>query len=118
MSRLARWSYTQTLTVWPISAHNEFGAPSFGTPYVLNGTWALGGDIQRDANGTEFVPASRYWFEAADGSATIPKRESYIKRGNHIAQASPPNDAERIRKIDGWDVAMLHDDTPDWVLYT
>jgi hypothetical protein len=117
MSEIAAWSYTQTLTIWPNTGTNEFGAPSYGTPYTITGSWIEGGDTQTDQNGTEFVPASTYYFEAVRDSSLIPKRESFIKVGNHVAVLAPPADAEKIKKVGGWDMGMF-DQIPDWAIYT
>ena len=119
MSSLSNWSYTQPLTVWPLEGTDEFGQPIFGAPYILTGTWEEGGDAERDEDGTQFVPDSTYYFEAEDGSSLIPKRDSRIKRGDHTSIATPPNDAERIRTVGGWDMAMFGaDELPDWRLMT
>lgn len=120
MSSLAAWSYNQPLTIWPAASYDAYGQPTFGTPYLLTGSWAVGGDIQTDASGNEFVAMSKYYFELADNASTLPKREGYIKRGDHTLVASPITaNAEQIKKVVGWDSTMFGaTEIPDWVVYT
>lgn len=119
MSSIANWSYTSTLTIWPPSSFDAYGQPTFGTPYTLLGSWEEGGDSVTDENGTEFVAASKYYFEI-DTSSELPKREGYIKRGDHTATADPlAAGAEKIRKVGGWDMtAFGSTEKPDYVVYT
>lgn len=56
MSTIAAWSYTSTLTIWPVTMSN-IGGQSFGTPYTIKGSWESGGDTQTNADGDQFVPA-------------------------------------------------------------
>lgn len=120
MSSLSRWSYTETLTVWPPASFDAYGQPTFGTPYTLAGTWEHGGDTVTDDSGNEFVAASKYYFELEDGSASMPTREGYIKRGDHTGTADPvAAGAERIKKVGGWSMTMFgSSEIPDWVLFT
>ena len=120
MSTIAAWSYTQDLTVWPASSYDAYSQPSFGTPYLITGSWAAGGDMQTDDKGNEFAPSSRYFFELADGSASMPQREGYIMRGDHTATSSPITaGAEQIKKVSGFDMAMFGaSELPDWIVYT
>ena len=119
MSDMAAWSYTSTLTVWQITGVDKYSQPSFAAPVTLMGTWKQGGDVQTDADGRQFVPTSSYYFEAAEGSSTIPKRGSYIKVGNHTAVANPLTaNAELVKKVEGYDTSMFNAGLPDWVVYT
>jgi hypothetical protein len=120
MSSIARWSYTATLTVWPASSYDQYGQPSFGSPYTLIGSWEVGGDTQTDETGAEFVAASKYYFELAADSTSLPKRGGYIKIGNHTATANPITaGAEQIKKVAGYDMGMFGaHEIPDWVVYT
>ena len=117
MSSLARWTYTQPLTVWPVT-YDQYGQVAYGTPYLLTGSWIAGGDKQSDPSGTEFTPNSTYYFEALDGAATIPQRDWFIRRGSLTGSATPPADAERIRTVKGYDMAMFGDEIPDWMVAT
>jgi len=118
VSSLARWTYTSALTVWPSPSYDEYGQPAYADPYLLLGSWEAGGDTRTDDTGQEFVPMSTYYFEAEDESADIPKRDWFIKRGNHIAVASPPSDAEKIKKVEGWDMSAFGVEIPDWRIST
>lgn len=120
MSSLARWSYTQSITIWPAATFDAYGQPSFGTPYLITGSWSVGGQAQTDDGGTEFVPQSTYYFEAVAGDSSIPSPQDYIKVGSHTGTASPIDaGAEMIRKVGGWDMGMFGSaEIPDWVIYT
>jgi hypothetical protein len=120
VSTIAAWSYTQTLTVWPASSYDKYGQPTFGTPYTLTGSWAVGGDTVTDDDGSEFVAMSKYYFQLADGSASLPKRGGYIKRGALTGTANPITaGAEQIKKIAGYDMGMFGSaELPDWIVYT
>lgn len=120
MSSIARWSYKATLTVWPASSYDDYGQPTFGTPYTLTGSWIFGGDLQTDDNGNEFVSRSKYYFELADGSSLLPVREGYIMRGDITGTADPiAAGAEQIKKVNGYDSTMFGStEIPDWVVIT
>ncbi len=119
MSSIAHWSYTATLTVWPLSSTDDYGQPTFGSPYTLTGSWEVGGDTQTDETGSEFVATSKYYFELESDGA-LPKRGGYILKGDHTAQANPITaKAEQIKKVGGWDAGMFGaDEIPDFVIYT
>lgn len=117
MSSIARWTYTSTLTIWPAADVDQYGQPTYGTPYTIQGSWEAGGDTRTDDNGTEFVPNSTYYFEAEDGASIIPERNWHIKRGDHTAIAQPSSDAEKIKKVDGWDMSAFNE-IPDWQIST
>lgn len=120
MSTLAAWSYESTLTVWPAASYDAYGQPTFGTPYTVAGSWSVGGDMQTDDNGEQFVAASKYYFEYDPDSATLPARGGFIKRGTHTSTADPiAAGAEKIRKVAGFDMAMFGaTEVPDWIVYT
>lgn len=120
MSSLAAWSYKATLTVWPNASFDEYGQPTFGTPYTIVGSWSFGGDVQTDDSGSEFVSRSKYYFELPDGSSLLPKRDGYIIRGDLTATPSPITaGAEQIKKVTGWDMKMFGStEIPDWLVVT
>lgn len=120
MSTLADWSYTQTLTVWPASSYDAYGQPTFGTPYTLTGSWSVGGDVKVDDSGEEFVAKSKYYFEIAEDSASLPVRGGYIKKGDVTGTANPITaGAEQIKMVEGYDVGMFGStEVPDWVVST
>jgi hypothetical protein len=117
MSSLANWTYVYLLTIWAVSV-DDMGQPIFAAPYTVLGDWEEGGEGATDTNGTQFVPTSTYYFEAADGSPLIPKPDDYILRGDHTALASPPNDAEKIKKVGGWGMDAFGAELPDWRILT
>lgn len=119
LSSLGRWTYVYDLTVWPKGALDEWGQPSYGTPYLLRGSWQAGGDKRTDNTGQEFVPRSTYFFEAADGDASIPELDWYITRGDYTSSATPIEQAEPIRSVGGWGMQMFGDnEIADWEINT
>lgn len=120
MSTIAAWSYKSTLTVWPAASHDEYGQPTYGTPYTLTGSWSIGGETEVDDNGEEFVANSKYYLEIAEDSANLPKRGGYIMKGDQTATANPITaGAEKIKKVNGFDMTMFGaSETPDWVVMT
>lgn len=120
MSTLAAWSYTQALTVWPAASFDAYGQPTFGTPYIVTGSWQIGGDTVTDVSGDEFTAMGKYYFEMATDSASLPVRGGYIKKGSHTGTSDPlAAGAEMIRKVEGYDVAMFGaSEVPDWIAYT
>ncbi len=119
MSTLANWSYVATITIWPITGYDEYSQPTYGTAYTLDADWETGGDTQTDDNGTEFVPESTYYFELAFGSSSLPERDWFVKIGDHTGVSTPPADAEKIKKVGGWEMTKFGaSELPDWVIYT
>ena len=106
--------------MWPLPSTDEYGQPTFGTPYTLQGSWEVGGETEVDATGTEFVSMSEYYLELPLGSALLPAREGFIKLGNHVVTANPLTvGAERIRKVVGWGAEMFGaTELPDWKVVT
>lgn len=118
MSSLARWTYTSMLTIWPVT-YDDFSQLIYGTPYTIMGSWIVGGEVQSTADGTQFTPSSTYGFEADDGSPLIPKQNDFILRGDQTAYEDPTEiNAERIKKVGGFDMTAFGNEIPDWVIYT
>jgi hypothetical protein len=116
MSTIAAWSYTEgPATVWPYTL-DQYSQPQYGTPILIPATdYINGGEVSRDAEGNEFVPKLTVYFEGAADAAYIPKREWYIKPGDHTALATPPKDAERVRTVTQWPMTKFGaGELPDW----
>lgn len=147
MSSLGRWSYTNVATIWPDAGTDEWGQPTYGTPYTIDCTWADTGETQTDQDGSEFVPASTFWFESpytsggytayetmdgvyltsdsgeyqvtADGvAATMPERSDRIAKFDRTDETLPPTDSQIIRKVTSYDMSMFGDEIPDWEVFT
>ena len=97
---LSEWAYATPMTAWPVT-YDQFSQPSYGAPVHFKGTYAAGGEQQRDDAGVEFVPAATYWAAASVGL----RRDWVIALGTLTGQ--PPATAERIRKVAEWDDAAL-----------
>lgn len=122
MSTLSDWSYTNTATVWPVTT-DEFGQPAYGTPYTLAATWADTGETQTDDNGSEFTPASTFWFEAEYTDVNLPQRGDYIAKFDQTSVMDPVvelgNDAQQIKKVTSYDMSMFGaSEIPDWEAFT
>ena len=119
MSSLANWSYVEgPVTVWPTGGTDEWGQPIGAEPYLIPETdYEEGGEVSRDADGSEFVPRLVVYFEAEFDSELIPEREWYIKVGDHSELSEAPDDAERIRNVTAWPMSKFGDgELPDWKL--
>ena len=120
MSTLSDWTYTVTLTIWPFTEEDRYGAPTFGAPITIQGDWQDGGEKVITQGGEEIVAKSLYYFELPDGDATMPKEGDFILRGDHTATADPSDvDAEEIKSVTGWNMSMFGDsEIPDWKIAT
>ena len=121
MSTLANWSYVEgPCTIWPTGGTDEWGQPVGAPPYLIPAVdYQFGGAVRRDDNGTEFVPRITVYFEADFGSELVPQQEWYLKLGNHLAETSPPSDAERIRAVEAHPMDKFGaGEIPDWIITT
>lgn len=118
MSSIARWSYSNIATVWPVDGLDKYGQPAYGTPYTITCTWQDTGETQTDTTGAEFVPASTYWFESAYGDE--PSRGDYIAKFDLTAEPDPiAVQAEKIKKVTVYDMTMFGaSEVPDWEIFT
>lgn len=115
MTSAANWSYGTPLTVWPVTVDAN-GAPTYGAPFIILGTYGAGGEVLTDENGTEFVSRGSFFFEQG---ASNPAREDYIASGDHTGIANPLSaGAARVRKLSIWDPSMFPGEAPDMVAYT
>lgn len=119
MSNAGKWSYTETLTVWPKSSAGRYGESGFGAPYTLVGSWQNGTDLARDPQGNEFVPNSVFHFELDRDADPQPKVEDFVVLGDETASALPTDSAEEIRQVIAWGAEMFGaGQLPDWKLMT
>lgn len=96
MSDIARWSYKNIATVWPIIGEGRNQVR--GEPYAIACTWAGGGEMMRNNDGQEFVPAIRYWHE-----------DPRVKYGDYIAKGDGAtiSTASRILSHVEYDMVMF-----------
>lgn len=102
MGNFSAWSYSQRLTIWPVTT-NEYSEPVVGTPYTVNGSYREGGQASRDDEGNEFLPRATYWFEGTGDQK--PGIQWYIVRGE--LSGDPPTGAELIRRVIEHDVTLF-----------
>ena len=82
------------LTVWTRSGTDKYGQPSYVRAGVVRCEFEEGGSMQRDEDGTEFVPMSTFYPVA--GSIEI-KRNDRVMLGD-VADLTPPRESETVRK--------------------
>lgn len=110
MSKVARWSYTNTATVWKRGDSNVFGGGSeWLEPFTIKCTWIAGGKVATDNGGIEFVATCQFFHEDA--------RVEYgdmIAKGDMTASALPVEGAREIRGHTEWDMTPFKDPMPDY----
>lgn len=98
MSQPIRETANETVTIWPALSKDKYGRTTHGTPYTVTATFAQGSTRRyRDASGTDYIPASIYWYEF-DQSIGLPGFNDAIALGDHTA-TSDPNDVNRAELI-------------------
>lgn len=108
MSSLARWTYTNTATVYPFQGEDLFnGGVLFGDPYTIACTWETGGKLMRSADGAEFVTNMLVYTEDAR-----PKYRDEIVLAGHSQRM-------QIRAVTDWDMSPFGEtNSPDYRLAT
>lgn len=108
MSSLARWTYTNTATVYPFEGEDLFnGGVLFGDPYTIACTWETGGKLIRSAEGYEFVADMLIYTEDAR-----PKYRDEIVLAGHDRRM-------QIRAVTEWDLSFFGEpDSPDYRIAT
>ena len=119
MSSLGSWTYIYDVTIWPVT-HNDYAEVQYGTPYKLKMDYMAGGNMAVDASGSQFLPASTYFFEAAINSSLVPKVDDYIIFGDYTSTLKPIDvNAERIKSVRAWPMqAFGANELPDWQVLT
>lgn len=102
MGQYSSWSYTSTLTFWPVTT-DKYGQDVAGQPYSLRGTHTVGGPAIRSGTQIEFVPNSTYYCEGE--ASQQPQRQWYVAVGEFTG--TPPDDAEIIEKVQAYDVSQF-----------
>ncbi len=114
MTSFSSWSYTTTLTIWPITV-NKYSEAIVGDPYTLLGSWISDGRVLRGDDATEFVSKSRFFFEATPDQA--PRKQWLIAVGEFTGE--PPETAEKIRMVTSYDNTTFGtDEPPDYMAAT
>lgn len=114
MSSLARWTYTNTATVYPFEGEDLYnGGVLFGAPYEIACTWETGGKLirtlggQSGASGDEFVAAMLIYTEDAR-----PKYRDEIVLAGHTQRMI-------IRDVAEWDMSPFGESgSPDYRIAT
>ena len=110
MSSIARWSYKNKATVWPYlggGGTGGWGGDNYGDPYVIDCTYAGGGDVMSSTGGREFVPKMRIWHE-----------DKRVKDGDLIAigASADRDDASEILAHTEYDMSPFDEtDSPDFM---
>ena len=115
MSKVARWSYTNTATVWPSTGETDHlaGGTVFGDPYQIACTWIADSKRMTDNNGREFISSCVFFHEdprVNDGDR--------ILRGVSAVVNPLEAGAELIKYHREWDMSMFKSkgvrDIPDF----
>lgn len=114
MSSLARWTYTNTATVYPFQGEDLFnGGVLFGDPYTIACTWKTGGKLvrtiggQSGAAGDEFVADMLIYTEDPR-----PKYRDEIVLAGHDRRM-------QIRNVAEYDMSPFGEtDSPDFEVAT
>lgn len=108
MSSLARWTYTNTATVYPFQGEDLFnGGVLFGDPYTIACTWKTGGKLVRTAEGAEFVADMLIYTEDPR-----PKYRDEIVLAGHDRRM-------QIRNVAEYDMSPFGEtDSPDFEVAT
>lgn len=114
MTSFSSWSYTNALTIWPVTV-TKYSETVVGVPYTLQGSWISDGRVLRGDDATEFVSRSRFFFEAT--ADQVPRRQWLIAVGEYTGE--PPETAERIRMVTVYDNTTFgQDEPPDYIVAT
>lgn len=115
MSSIARWSYTNTATVYPFEGMDSFnGGASYGAPFTIACTWTGKSEQRRDANGAEFVTRDVFYTEDQR-----PKYRDRIAKGDTTAQQWLAAKADEIRAVTDYDMSPFGEpDSPDFEIVT
>lgn len=111
MSSIARWTYTNTADVLPLTGVDEYGKSTYGTPYTIACTWGTDGKQERGvggmsgAQGAELTNTDTIYTEDPR-----PQRLDKIKLNGHAAY-------QEIRGRIEYDMSPFGD-TPDYELTT
>lgn len=105
MSKIARWSYKNVATVWPLIPRTR---DDYGDPYEIACTWVGGGETMVNNDGREFVSKMKFYHE-----------DQRVKFGDLIIKGKGTNinKADRIESHAEYDMAMFVD-TPDYLTVT
>lgn len=110
MSKISRWSYTNTATVWPRGEPDPYGGFEFGAPYTIKCTWiAKSENRQADGGGGQFISTTDFFHE--DGRV---RYGDMIAKGDHAALAEPTAEAREIKAHVDWDMTPFKDPMPDY----
>lgn len=114
MGTFSSWSYTGRCTVWQ-PTFDAYDQPTAYTRTVHACSFKAGGNLALGSEQERFVPQTTIFLEAAE--ANVPKVGSYVAL-SEVAGATPPADAEIIRRVTQHDPSLFDEGIPDWVLIT
>jgi hypothetical protein len=120
MSSIARWSYTQPMTVWrKLPQDGDWPSEDFSAPeLILCGYQAGGTDSYVDSTGMAFTPKELFYTELADSDQNYITKLNFgdkVVLGDQSLTSQPTKDAQVIKAITEWDANMFDGDTPDFL---
>lgn len=111
MSKIARWTYTNTATVKPFLAKDKYGGVTYGEPYPIKCTWTANGTQGQGVRsattpmGLQFVVKHMIYCEDAR-----PKYLDMVQLNGHA-------EWEEIKSHTEWDMSPFKD-SPDYLCIT
>lgn len=100
------------VTVYGGGGTDDFGQPIAAIKGVVDCELSKGGDLQRDQNGDQFVPMATIY--PVSTTTVVVTEGDRIAFGDTSAQASPPRNAQLVRKVEesdedyfGWGKAVV-----------
>lgn len=106
MSKIARWSYTNTATIKPFVSRDEWGVITYGPEYQIKCTWTAENKQATTPAGLQFI--GRHYIYTEDA------RPKYLD----MVQLKGHSDWEEIKSHTEWDASMFKDPMPDYLLIT
>lgn len=114
MSATARWSYTNSATIWRQGPRDPVTRePTWEAPIVIDCTFESDGKLQTTDNGEQFTPNHTVYHEDARKIGSGDR----ILVGEVSDAATPPENSEVIQRTGMFDMSFFGED-PDFVIYT
>lgn len=113
MTAIARFSYTQPCTIWPLTGKDKYGRPTFGTPVALLCDYGFDKNNSTDVKGNEIVQKNTFWTEYQGA-----KIGDYIMLGTITNPDPLAASANQILNVKNYGNTFDRTDLPDFALVT
>lgn len=119
MSKIARFSYKNVCTIYPVT-HNEWdNTITYGTPYLIDCAWSRTDGTAIDENGNETTDSLVVFTEMMRNLVPqpVPKKGDKIATGDVIDEPDGLLQADTITGVVTWEMDVFND-TPDYKIFT